>query len=276
MQMQCKKVQKCDFFVTLVRFDLIANFDSVFLHWACNSHFFAFCTFSHFVRTIRIFFTLITSFWFNNLETTTKKVEKMRECEKNTKSAMQMQNVNVMQKQCDAMVFDKKCKSKCNVKKFLRYHPCLSCPYVHVFGMFVYIWHCTSERHIVQVLFQEKLWYEGAKREFNICIKKNFKLEEYTRVYTVVHLSGVGSVFGINLGMLLLNSFTILSQNSLWCGLYSTLATNLIPQCFFGQFYLEFTPVKDCRQLLKLLGSSGKRTSLVGCRMFLACFFFLR
>jgi hypothetical protein len=28
--------------------------------------------------------------------------------------------------------------------------------------------------------------------------------------------------------------------------------------------------------LLKLLGSSGKRTSLVGCRMFLACFFFFR
>jgi hypothetical protein len=65
------------FLVLLVRWD--ANFDSFF---ALHSHFALF----------RIFFALFTRFLFNNHETTTKKVEKVRKCEKSAKSAMQMRN----------------------------------------------------------------------------------------------------------------------------------------------------------------------------------------
>ncbi len=70
-----------------------ANFDSIFAsHFALFrtfSHFSLFCTF--FWHILRIFLTLFKPFWCINREISTKKVEKVRKCEK---SAMRMRCEN--------------------------------------------------------------------------------------------------------------------------------------------------------------------------------------
>ncbi len=120
MRMRCEKMRKI--FVTVVRCD--ANFDSVF---ASHLHFAPFLTSSHFCtffwHILRIFLALFTAFWCINCEISTKKVEKVRKCEKSARSAMRMQNA--MRKKCDAMqwALTKKCECECDAKTFSHYHP---------------------------------------------------------------------------------------------------------------------------------------------------------
>ncbi len=101
MRMRCEKMR--NFFVTVVRCDAMRIL-ILFSHRIRISHFFAFSHF--FLHILQISSHFSQLFWYINCEISTRKVEKVRKCEK---SAMQMRNAKKvrckceMRKKCDAV-----------------------------------------------------------------------------------------------------------------------------------------------------------------------------